>query len=254
MELLSQLCAGESPDSSCSTQQQQEAFERLWYLAESGASGLLLGLEGTGKTGLFRRLADALRRGGRSVVEINLRGVTGDSLPLLLASRLGLGLSEETAPGRVWSALQDHASGCRLTGCRQVILLDDVDRAAEEMAPPLDRLIELLEGTACLCSARPHLPERLSDVLLDRCRLRIELSRLEAPEIARLTSRFMDRQARSMRLDAEACRAMAEITAGRLDRIQTLSELVCLAAEAEDRSRIDQDLVRSVADELRLGP
>jgi type II secretory pathway predicted ATPase ExeA len=252
MDLLSRLYAGEFPDPGDNSGQQREALERLRYLAESAGRGLLLGEAGTGKSRLFRQLADELRRQGRPVIELNVSGLSAESLPRLVASRLGLGLPEGTDRDQVWEALQDHATGCRLTGTRHVVLIEDVDRSGEGFASRLDRLMVLLEGTACLVSARPNLPKRQWEQLLERCHLRIELSNVPNRELTRLTNDLLARQAPSLQLDAEACQAMLELTDGRLDRIQTLSELACLAAEIDDRTRIDRDLVQNVAEEMHL--
>lgn len=238
-----------SPSRMLDDDRRTEALERLRYLAEAGACGVLRGESGSGKSELFRQLSRELTRSGLPVCRISLAGVSETELPTFLAAELGLGLPVASPSLVVWSLLHDFAASCRQTGSRQVFLLDDVDRGDVGLVRILDRLMEFFPG-AFLLSMRPDPQPLLRRFLEKRTWLRIDLGRLSTSGAIQAAEEAVHQHQPGLRLEPEALRELIALSGGHLNRLRQLSELACLAAEVDDRSNVDGDMVRSVAEEF----
>lgn len=228
-----------------------EALERLRYLAETGANGVLTGAAGTGKSTLFRQLSRELIRTGLPVCQMSLAGVSGTDLPALVAGQLGLGLPLAVSPQVVWSQLHDFSGSCRQTGARQVLLLEDVDRGDETLIRPLDRLLELfVDCGSCLFSSRTDPSPMLERFLNERTWLRIELGRLSRPAATQVVREATREQLTGRQVEPSGMEELIALSGGRLQRLHRLSALAGLAAETEEQPRIDRGFVKSVAEEL----
>lgn len=236
----------------CDTARRTEALERLRYLALTGACGHLTGASGTGKSWLFSQLAGQLRRNGISVAQLNLTGVTGAEIPLLLASRLGLGMSSRSDPLAVWTCLHEYAQGSRQSNRRMAILVDHADRADGTAIAPLGRLLEAFSGTcAWLFATQPlQASDPLLRLLQQRAWLRIELQPLRQDESAQVLADSLAREEAALPVTDTAVESAQALTQGQFRRLRLLAELTARAVETEDISEINGDLIRSVAEEM----
>jgi len=227
-----------------------EAFERLRYLGESGKSGLLTGVPGTGKTELLNQLARRLRRDGISVVQVSLSGVGGPEIPLQFATRFGLGLSFHATEIEIWARLQEYAESSQALDRPLAFLVDHLDRAKESVAMPLHRVMELFGRAAWIVSSRIPCLDRWQNLLRDRGAIRVDLKELQPREAAQIVSRELARHSPHLRMTPDGLAALQELSGGRIRQVKQLAELATLAAEAEGEIEVDEELVRGVLKEF----
>ncbi|WP_437227895.1 ATP-binding protein [Planctomicrobium sp. SH661] len=228
-----------------------EALERLRYLAHTGASGLVSGASGTGKSWCLSELAGQLRREGISVAQVNLAGVSSTEFPWLISSRLGSGLSSCTDSVDCWLWLREYAESSRSSHRKLAFLIDHVERSEDAVIAPLSRLLDSF-GNSCswiFAAGRP-LTDAWQTFFHEQIWLRVELQDLAQRESMQLLSRELRERGSHARFTPEGIQAAQEVAHGRIRRLRQLAELASLASEAEGVVQIDADMVHALAAEL----
>lgn len=228
-----------------------EAMERLRYLVHSGASGLICGPAGTGKSWCLQELARQLRREGVSVAQLSLAAVTAEEFPVLFASRLGSGLPVGISPAETWMWLSDYAAACRSSRRRLALLLDQMEYSQESLIAPLIRLMDAFHGSCSwIFAANDSLSSPWKAFLSEKVWLRVELQNLGRRESLQLLFRDMLQRGTKARFTDDGIEAVQEIAQGRIRRLQQLAELASIASEVDGLTKIDAPTVHALAAEL----
>ncbi len=232
-----------------------EAFERLAYLGRTGGLGVLFGASGTGKSWLLSELAKQLRREAIAVAELNLTGMAGTELPGLIARRLGLGTTNGTPEFELWARLQEYAEAREGIRRPMAFLVDHLDQARESTATSLSRLLELFRrDCGWILSCRTPCQDRWTNLLQDRSWLRVEMQELQPRESAQILGRELAKSEHPIRMTPEAVATAHQLSAGKIRRLRLLAELSSIAAEAEQLTEIDEELLYKLAAELTMHP
>ncbi|MBT5018365.1 MAG: ATP-binding protein [Planctomicrobium sp.] len=231
----------------------QEVLERLRYLAIQRRCGIMVGRRGSGKSQLLQHLKTELELDGISSSVINLGGVTAAELPFMIAADLGLGLASNSDALTTWLALQDYAVGCQQSATEHVFIFDQIDRAPAELAMTLERLLSLFDSTfACLFAARPGYHPSFKSLFKNHSWLRVDLERLSESEVTQSLAKHLATEDFDIQISKEASSAAHVASNGRIDKLQRLTELAILAAEAEEIRVINEEIIRSIQSELKV--
>ncbi|QDU40787.1 AAA domain (dynein-related subfamily) [Maioricimonas rarisocia] len=233
-----------------------EAVARIEYLVECRRRcGILIGPRGSGKTTLLDRAARRIARSPSECCLISLTSLTTDELLWHLAA--GMGRNPRVAASRLerWQLVSDALEGLAATHTHLAILLDGFERADLSLLPTVSRLIDLASGSPVgqtfIIATRPHLPGPLYDWLIETAELRVELDLLSESETAAYVQASLKQAGRREPLfDEDALRTIHQLTEGRPSEINRLCQLALIAAAAEERSRVDDGILRDIAQEL----
>lgn len=239
--------------------QHDEALARLYYLVEHRRQcGLLTGIGGTGKSLLLAILANQVRRTQRQAVWLDLLGLSGGELLWQVASQLNLAPIEGAPLSVLWRAVRDQLHALRLSQLQTVILVDRLDRADDDCAQMLERLLQLDQGPSCwvtlVAATRSPALRGSSAGLLERSDLRVELipwTPADTSEYVRSALRRAgcDREL----LDDEALQAVFECSRGIPRNVNRVCDLSLLAAMGQPVDTIDAATVHAASEELQ-GP
>jgi general secretion pathway protein A len=238
--------------------QHEEVLARLCYLVEQRRHcGILTGLGGTGKSLLLAIISNQIRRTQRQPVWLDLPGLSGGELLWQVAAQLHLAPLENEPPAVLWRMIRDQLHALRLSQIHTVVLVDRIDRAEEDCARMLERLLQLDQGSSCwltlLVATRSPVLRGGAAGLLERADLRAEL----VPWSGTDTQCYVRESLRRAGADDEvfdeaALEAIHERTRGIPRNVNRLCDLCLLAGMAESLEKIDAEIVHSVADELQI--
>lgn len=230
-----------------------ESFERLRFIAQNRRCGVLVGSRGAGKTALLEQLEHELLREGTGVSFIHLAGLTAGELAVALSSELGLLGSLAPSRCEVWTVLQDYTHASQRTGHAHVFIFDQLDRVDVALTLELERLLTLFRGVfGVVLATRPGLAPELKSVLRGHRWLTVKLDRLTLVEASQTVARAVSQSPRTVQLSPAVPQAAHAATDGRFDKLQKLTELALLAAEAEALEGLDVDLIRAIQEEFSL--
>ncbi|QDT31200.1 AAA family ATPase [Thalassoglobus polymorphus] len=231
--------------------QRAEALERMRYLALQRRCGVLYGSRGSGKTDLLNRLDDELSREAIQVSRINLAGMLPEEIPFQLGGELGLGLPSHTPLIHSWSLIQDFTQACSRSGEHHVLMFDQLDRADQSIAPTLERLLTLVNGTfSCLFASRPKPERAFRSFIKNQSWMEVKLERLSNEDVSQVFAQEISSKSQALNLSSDATSAAKEVTKGRLDKLKRLAELATLAAEAEEIHEINAEIIRALQGEV----
>ena len=233
-----------------------EALARLQFLVEQHRRlGVLIGDTGSGKSLLLEVFAEQMRRGGRPVAKVNLRGLAPEELLWALVSSLGLNPDRGERLPSLWRMLADRLAEHRYQQLETVVLLDDADQAAPDVLAqvtrlagsdysPESRLTIVLTG----CQAQIG---RLGRSLLEMAELRIDVEPWEASDTEDYLRHSLSRAGRENPVfDEPAVRRLHELTHGIPRRVSQLANLALLAGAGRELDRVDAEVVESAFHEL----
>ncbi|MEW4527448.1 AAA family ATPase [Maioricimonas sp. JC845] len=237
-----------------------EAVARIEYLVECRRRcGILIGPRGSGKTTLLDRAARRIARTPSECILVSLTSLSTDEFLWHLAA--GLGRNPRIAGNRLerWQLVADSLEGLAATHTHLAILLDGFEQADLSLLPAVSRLMDLASGSPVgptfVIATRPHLPGPLYDWLVENAELRVELDLLSESETADYVQASLAQAGRREPLfDRNALRTIYQLTEGRPSEINRLCQLALIAAAAEERSRVDDGILRDIAHELPGDP
>jgi general secretion pathway protein A len=234
----------------------EEALARLHFLVEQRRRvGLLVGLQGSGKSLLLEVFAGRIRDSGRPVGRVNLLGLEPAEFLWQLAAELGLNPQRGRSLPALWRAVIDRLVEFRYQRWETVVLLDDADRASEEVLTQAARLARLDLGRdawlTIVLAGRQEGVARLGAALLDLVELRIDLGAWEPDDTKKYLEHCLSQIGRPAPVFAEpAVRRLHELGRGIPRRITQLAELALLAGAGQELHQIDTETVELVYQEL----
>jgi type II secretory pathway predicted ATPase ExeA len=234
----------------------EEALARLHFLVDYGRRlGLLIGEPGSGKSFLLEMFAGELGERGLPVAKVNLMGVDRSEMLWLIAGELGLNPNCELTFPSLWRLVTDRLKEYRYQKMDTVLLLDDADRASEEVLVQVVRLAQFDRSPeAQLTMVASGCPGRiggLGESLLEQAELRIDVSPWEPSDTEGYLQASLARAGRQSALFADpAVERLHELGEGIPRRINHLADLSLLAGAGRELEEIDVDTVESVFREL----
>jgi len=232
----------------------EEALARMLFLVEEqDRCGVLTGPTGSGKSTLFVRLHQQLRRSGRKCCRINLAGLDHASLLHRLATELGVNPASNADPHDLWDQLELIIASADRVCQPWVLLLDHADRLRPGALSLVEQLLHTphSRGLVMLFATRAEERTPLLKTLGEYTGLRIELPALTVEETQAYVDHALDRGLVSAPVfTRDAVQLVARIAAGVPRQINRLCRAVLLVASADQRSEIDSELILSVAEEL----
>jgi general secretion pathway protein A len=233
-----------------------EALARLHYLVEGNHRlGLLLGAMGTGKSLVLEVAAHEWKLVGATVAKTSLRARDARETLGAIARGWTLDVDAHAPPFDLWHAISDRLAQNRWERAPLVVLLDDADRATDEV---LDQVVRLAH---CEPSADSHLTvvlaaqsDRVSELgrqLLGLVELRIDLPTWDLTDTHSYLTHCLARAGRAQTAFAEeAVMRLHELSEGVVRQIGLLADLSLLAAAAQQLPLVDAHTVETVYDEL----
>jgi general secretion pathway protein A len=234
----------------------EEALARLHFLVEQERRlGLLMGGDGEGKSFVLEIFAEEMRKAGHAVANFNLLGVLPAEFLWLLASALLLNPERELPIPLLWRMVTDRLAEYRYQQQKVVVLLDDADRATPEVLTQVARLaqVDLSPDSqlTIVLAGRPRHIGRLSESLLERAELRIDLEPWQPGDTEDFLNHSLAQAGRNEPVFASpAVARLHELAQGIPRRISQLADLALLAGAGRNLDQIDVDTVDSVYHEL----
>lgn len=233
-----------------------EALARLHYLVEANHRlGLLLGAPASGKSLVLEVAAQQWRAVGATAATVNL--VARDTRETLwaLASGWGLDLDPAVSQFDLWRAISDRLAEGRWQQTPVLALLDDADRASNDV---LDAILRLAHcepsGDSRLTVVVSSQTDRFGELgrrLLGLVELRIDLTAWDLTDTHNYLTHCLARAGRPQSVFGEdAVMRIHELSEGAVGRIARLAELSLLAAAGQQLSLVDSHTVETVYDEL----
>lgn len=234
-----------------------EALARLHYLVENRRRvGLLLGPAGSGKSLLMDVFARQLREQGEDAAAAGALGVGQRELLWTLAAELKLNPDVNAETFTLWRAISDCVTELRYQQRSLVLLIDDVDRAGDDVRRLCQRLSQLDPST----DARLTLVLSAGDArhlgrsLLGLCDLRIDVDPWEPEDTAGYLLASTTRAGREEAIfDLSAAQRLHTLAAGIPRRVTQLAELSLVAGAGKGLECINEDTVESAYRELFAG-
>lgn len=254
----------ESPFRSCANPKyffrsptHDEALARLHFLVDNRRQlGVVTGEPGCGKSILLRVFADQLRQDGASVVLVGMMGLSAGEFLWAIAEQMGVPASDRDAV--VWRRIVDHLIENRYQRLASVLLFDEADEADSEALSSILRLLRADPSPdaqlTAVVTATPAGVGRIGRRLLDLSDLRIDLEPWDPADVAEyLQASLRKAGCQHTVFDGQAAAQIHALTQGNPRQVSQLAELALLAGAGQQRLAIDQDTVRSVYAELRVG-
>jgi general secretion pathway protein A len=234
----------------------EEALARLGFLTDNHRRlGLLLGPSGSGKSMLLAAFAEQLRNRGLPVAYIGLLSVEPAEMLFLLATGLNLNPDPCTSTIALWRAITDRLLEFYYQKLDAVILLDDADRAGNEVLAQVARLARC-DGSnkarlTLILAGQHEKMGRLGDQLLELAELRIELEPWDGSVTANFLKTSLDKAGcKSPVFSDSAIDRLNELAHGIPRRAVQLADLSLLAGAGANLQQIDADVVETVYHEL----
>jgi general secretion pathway protein A len=237
----------------------EEALARLGFLTDNHRRlGLLMGPSGSGKSMLLAAFAEQLRSRGLMVVYISLLGVDPVEMLFLLATGLNLNLDPCSSRTALWRAITDRLLEFYYQKLGVVVLLDDADRADNDVLAQVARLARFdcsnKARLTLILSGRQEKICHLGDQLLELAELRIELEPWDGSVTANFLKTSLDKAGcKSPVFSDSAVDRLNELAHGIPRRAVQLADLSLLAGAGANLQQIDAEVVESVYHELAAG-
>ncbi|MEZ6125424.1 MAG: NB-ARC domain-containing protein [Planctomycetaceae bacterium] len=231
-----------------------EAQNRLMYVAEQGEPFVLLqGTQGMGKTGLLRRVQDECRRFGHSCVLLNVAALDENAFLWHVCGGLSIAPRENATRSDMMTAIRDEITGRALCQHRTVLLLDDLNRAGDDLSLMVQFLISISHQTQGSLSVIASSDEHLSPQLRRLSSLRVELPRFSSDDSAAfvlgsLKAMNVDRRA----ISDDAIELAIEISDGLPARMSRICEMLKVAHTTDPDLRINSEVLALLTEETMI--
>lgn len=236
----------------------EEAMARMQFLVEHQRRlGIMCGAAGSGKTLLFGRFADQLRRAGQNAVVVSLLGMTSDEFLWQLADELGESIEPDTGIHGYWRVITDRLLVNRYQQVHSVLLLDDADEAESEVLATITRLTQWQPAAdarlTLVVACNAHRPELVGPRLLELCDLRIDVKPWMQEETADYLESLLLRAGREQPMfDASSVAKIHQIAGGIPRHVRRIAELAMIAGAGKSLDSIDENTILAVHSELSV--
>ncbi len=225
-----------------------EALARLHFAVEHRQQlAALLGISGVGKSTLLRTFRRELLALPVCVVQLGLAGLNEHDLRQSLAQQMGTANNWLRICQRITELGYDNTS--------LVLLADEAHRALPESLDFLARLWNadpLGQARITLVLATEELAlAQMSSSWLDRIDLRVELDLWTLADFSEYMNRIVGEESeRGFGFEPEALDRIHQLAGGLPRQLCRLAQLSLLAAEGQERQRVDEATVTGVSHEL----
>ena len=229
-----------------------EAQNRLMYVAEQGEPFvLLLGERGLGKSSILQRVQEECRRFGHSSVLMNVAALDEEAFLWHLCGGLSIILSERDTRSKLMTAIRDEISGRALCNHRTVILLDDLNRAGEDLSPMIQFLSAINEQTDGGVSVVAASEENVSPSVHQLSALRVQLSTLTEQDSRDFVQGMLN-SAEFDSLTEEGLKAVIECGGGSPAQLTRTCELLRIAIATNPGLEINADVLAVLTEETLI--
>lgn len=233
---------------------QTEALNRLMYVVEQGEPFvLLLGASGTGKSTILKQLQSDCTRCGHSVMLINVAALDEYAFFWQLCGGLSICPRADQSRSELMVAVRDEVSGRSVCDHRTIIIMDDLQRAAEDLKPAvrfLSGINELTAGAVTVVAATDGSP---APGLQNLSALRVHLDMLDDDDANRFTRGMLKSLAvDTARLSDDAMTAVNSFGAGSPARLARLCRIIQVAVSTSPQLQITPDVVEVLTRETLL--
>ena len=234
----------------------EEALARLHFLVSQQRNlGLLLGGQGSGKSFLLNVFAAEMRKAGRPVAVLSLRGMEKDEFLSYLAIGFGLNPTPEMPISSLWRLVTDRIVEYGYQQLGTVILLDNADCASPDVSSQVYRLSQIdlssnAQPTIVLAGRHDRIGQ-ICESILDLAELRIDLGAWEAADTEAYLGNSLAQAGRETPIfDDPAVLRLHELGHGVPRRISQLADLALAAGAGNTLDRINAETIESVYHEL----
>lgn len=235
------------------------AMAYLEYGVDQGEGFIVItGEVGAGKTTLVNNLFRALD--GDRVVAAQLVSTRLNADDLLRAVCRAFGLNPKGPKSDLLIALERYLRDCRGAGKRCLLIIDEAQNLTDMALEELRMLTNFQTEAGCLLQSflvgQPEFRETLRSPALQQLRQRVIASYHLGPMDRDETQQYIEHRLQRVGwqndpvLSDDAYDALHTYTGGVPRRINTVCDRLLLFAFLEERHRIDQQVVRTVTDEL----
>ncbi|MEQ9407834.1 MAG: ATP-binding protein [Fuerstiella sp.] len=233
---------------------QTEATSRLLYVTEQGESFvLLLGDRGTGKSSVLRSVRSECRRFGHSCLLISAAALDENALLWHLCGGLSITPHRGSSRSRLMAVIRDEIAGRAMCSHQTVIILDDLDLAAEDLSSVLQFLAAANEQTNGGVSVVAGASGALSSELKQLSALRVELRPFTEQESQEFSLQLLTSlQADTSRIEPDAMAAIVQFGKGLPARLTRLCEVLSLALISDPTLRINAETFHALTGETLL--
>lgn len=238
------------------TPQLREAFACLAYGIRTGKGFVLLtGEVGTGKTTLLNRLLQWLREQRMPTAFLFNPRLTQQEFFHYLLAEFGIECNS-TSKGEILLKLNDWLLERLANNETPVLIIDEAQHLTDDMLEEI-RLLTNLETSSqkllqIVLSGQPELAEKVASPHLRQLRQRIALRAKTAPLLAEETSQYIQQRLRMSGakrevFTPEAIAAVHQYSNGIPRLINLICENSLIAAFADGRTTVEEDIIATVA-------
>jgi len=232
-----------------------EAQSRLMYVAEQGEPFVLLSAgQGMGKTRLLKHVQEESRRFGHSAMLINVAALDESAFLWHLCGGLSIIPQDHPSRSQMMSAIRDEISGRTLCHHQTVLLLDDLNRAGDDLSMMIQFLIGVNQQTNGGISVIAAADGSLSPQLQQLSALRVQLPRL-SDEDARsfVTGCLKSLKVKASRVTADGMAAIVKSCEGSPDQLTRTCELLKIAQSTNPGLTINASVLAILTEETLVG-
>lgn len=237
---------------------QREALARLRFLlAHRRRLGLVLGSDGLGKSALLAVFAEQCRKGGSTVAEVDLLGLTAREFYWRLGTELRATVRVEDDVVRLFRQLSDRLHENVLQNKQTVVVVDDLDQTGPDVLSHVQRLLRTDAANSgwltVVGSVTTNQLGRLGRPLLELVDLRIDLEAWdELDTVGYLQNALLEAGAERPLFDDTALTELYRLSAGTPRLINRLADFALLAGSSNSLEAVDAETIQAASEAINL--